>query len=843
MKFAQSKLTIAILTTLSTYTFANQSPEITTESPNDSSLKLNTIVIEALNNEIGKTIYSKENLQKTPNSSKNITDFLKVNPNVQFSQAQLSAGSQGEIKPSEISINGAQTFQNNFIVNGVSNNLLINPTDSTINQYNTFGTGSQAMAVNTDLLCELEVLDSNVSAEYGQFTGGVINAKTCAPQTEIGKIHGTVTYDYTESDWARFNAVSPLEEELFEEPTEAYQKEYTKQGLSANIYGKLSEKWGLNSYASQRQSIIPVMSGFESPKKVDQERNNTNLGSTFFYNPSETTKAKFGFDYGLLDSFGYSEGRRNSSSTIETETITLFSELEHRAGPTTLTHRLNFQNSDSSRESENNHGFIWHYAEGSKDWTDSKTVAEGAILGNLKQNQTALNYDLKAVFDNFKLGTTEHKVTAGAGYTHAEVGWKRASDVYLSNATANNLKNLANNTCLADDPLCDDTPTIQGWTGQYIAARTIYKAGQFAALQDRFNVFIEDSIQWNNQFTTRLGVRADYDSLSSNFNIAPRSSVSYKPFANDKLQFLAGWNRYYGQQTLGTELNDAIGTLQHKATRTNPQSEWEIAKSATSSGTRRSDLDTPFSDETVFGINTQIQNWDLSLKWVNRNFQDEISRTRTDIPKDGFKYSYEYSNDGHGEADIYSLTLKNREALKFAGTQHQFAFGFDYSDVFRSYTDFESAYKPADQEELISYDGKIMYWSDRPAQNFNQPWTARVNWDIAFDHAPVKISNFFSYKDSYSDMITVTNKADKFEYEGNLLDTYIASEIKPKFTWDMRTTYDWKISKDLNAIFGLTINNVTNRTNTYTTKSTIASKPRVMTEIGRQFIADVTFKF
>ena len=68
-------------------------------------------------------------------------------------------------------------------------------------------------------------------------------------------------------------------------------------------------------------------------------------------------------------------------------------------------------------------------------------------------------------------------------------------------------------------------------------------------------------------------------------------------------------------------------------------------------------------------------------------------------------------------------------------------------------------------------------------------------------------------------------------------------EIKPKFTWDMRTTYDWKISKDLNAIFGLTINNVTNRTNTYTTKSTIASKPRVMTEIGRQFIADVTFKF
>ncbi|WP_180077263.1 TonB-dependent siderophore receptor [Acinetobacter sp. YH12208] len=842
MRFAYSSLSLAILAALSTSSFAEES-SYQESVPNEATLKFNTIIVEAQQgNEVGKTVYSKKDLAKTPNSSKNITDFLKVNPNVQFSQSQLAAGSQGELKPSEISINGAQTFQNNFIVNGVSNNLLINPADGPSN-YNTFSTGSQAMAVNTDLLCDLEVLDSNVSAEYGQFTGGVVNAKTCAPQTEIRKIHGTVTYDYTESDWARFNAVSPLEEELFEEPTEAYQKEYTKQGLSANIYGKLSEQWGFNSYASKRKSIIPVMSGFDDPKKIDQERSNTNIGSTFFYNPSETVKAKFGFDYALLDSLNYAESRRNSASTLDTETTTMFSELEHHIGSVTLTHKLNFQSADNVRNSENNYGFIWHYAEGSKDWTDSKTVSEGTLFGQLEQNQTALNYDLKAAFDPFKIGTTQHKITAGTGYTHAEVDWKRASDVYMSNVSAVNMKNLANNTCLADDALCDATPTIQGWTGQYVAAGSLYKAGQFSAQQDRFNAFLEDNIQWNDQLSTRVGVRADYDSLSGNFNISPRSSVSYKPFANDKLQFLAGWNRYYGQQTLGTELNDGIGELMYKFSRENPQADWVTSATNSANATRRSDLDTPFSDETVLGINTQLHSWDLGLKWVNRKYQDEISRTHTDIPKDGFNFSYEYSNDGHGEADIYTLTLKNREALKFASTQHFIAFGFDYSDVFRSYTDYTDKFITADQDELVSYNGKIMHWSERPAQNFNQPWTARVNWDIAFDHAPVKLSNFFSYKDSYDDMITVTSKDDKVEYEGNLLDTYIASEIKPKFIWDMRTTYDWKLSKDLHAIFGLTINNVTNRTNTYTTKSTIASKPRVMTEIGRQFIADVTFKF
>lgn len=278
----------------------------------------------------------------------------------------------------------------------------------------------------------------------------------------------------------------------------------------------------------------------------------------------------------------------------------------------------------------------------------------------------------------------------------------------------------------------------------------------------------------------------------------------------------------------------------YKATRSNPETDWVESMTSSSTSTRRSELKTPFSDEIVFGINSQIKNWDLGLKWVNRKYQDEISRNPTDIPQDGFNFSYEYGNDGHGEADIYSLTLKNQEPFNIAGTQHLFALGFDYSEIFRSYIDYTSEYKDADQERLISYDGKIIKWADRPATNFNQPWTARISWDIAFDSAPIKVSNFFSYKDSYDDIIS----NGKIDYNDSKIDSYVASEIKPKFTWDMRTTYDINLGKDLKAILGLTINNVTNRVNTYVTgASSTSSTPRVMTEIGRQFIADVTFKF
>ena len=831
MRFSLSTLSIAMLSLSSTAVFSQESLQATTV--------LNTIVTEASAlDTVGKTVYSKEDLKKIPNTNKNITDFLKVNPNVQFGQATLAAGSQGELKPSEISINGAQTFQNNFIINGVSNNLLINPTTSGGNAYNTLSSGAQGIAINTDLLCELEVLDSNVSAAYGQFTGGVVSAKECEPETEIGKIHGSISYDFTDSAWARYNAITPLEEELFEEPDETNQSEYTKQGISATLYGKLSEKWGFNSSLSKRQSVIPVISGFETPKKIDQKRNNTNVGTTLFYTASEDLKAKFGFNYGLIDNLGYTSGRRNSKTTIETESYTIFSELEHRIGSTKLTHKLNFQSADNQRLAENSTGFIWHYAEGSKDWTNSSTVSEGTAIGDLQQKQSSYSYSIDGLVDAFKIANIQNTVRFGAGYSHTDVVWDRPREVMYANSGAS--KDLKNAQCLADDWLCDQNKTIQGWNGQYIESYNIYKPGHFTAQQDRFHVYAEDELELNN-LSTRFGVRGDYDSLNGKFNIAPRSSVSYKPFSNDKLQLLGGWNRYYGSKVLSTELNELMAQLNYKAKRADSQSEWVESFGSNSGSTRSSKLDTPYSDETSLAINSRISNIDIGLKWVHRLYKDEISRTYTSIPQDGMKFSYEYANDGHGKADIYTLSIKNHEALQLWNTKHHLSLAMDFSDIYRSYNDYTSNYNDTDQDRLISYAGKIMQWSERPAQNFNQPWTARVNWDIELEHLPIKFTNYLRYKDSYDDMIS-GGKVNNPQGTGTI-DSYIANEIKSKFNWDLRATYDQKLSKNLSVIYGLTVNNVTNRVNTYTTLSTAPTRPRVMTEIGRQFIADVSFKF
>lgn len=65
------------------------------------------------------------------------------------------------------------------------------------------GGGTQSFWIDSSLLQNVEVFDSNISAKYGNFTGGVINAELKAP--DLSKAGGKVFYRITRDDWASFN--------------------------------------------------------------------------------------------------------------------------------------------------------------------------------------------------------------------------------------------------------------------------------------------------------------------------------------------------------------------------------------------------------------------------------------------------------------------------------------------------------------------------------------------------------------------------------------------------------------------------------------------------------------
>ena len=65
--------------------------------------------------------------------------------------------------------------------------------------------------------------------------------------------------------------------------------------------------------------------------------------------------------------------------------------------------------------------------------------------------------------------------------------------------------------------------------------------------------------------------------------------------------------------------------------------------------------------------------------------------------------------------------------------------------------------------------------------------------------------------------------------------------------WDVSASYDFKVGRDDQLTLGLTINNLTNKHNKYTQnqdsmKSNLGSNG-VYSESGRQFVADISYKF
>lgn len=842
MRFTSSTLSTAILAILTGSTYAN-----TDSNSQEKQVALLPIVLEAQENlQLGKKVYTKEDLKKIPNSSKSITDFLKVNPNVQFSNDHLAASTQADLKPAEISIHGAQAFNNKFVVNGVSNSNILDPVGSGTAIYGALSGGSQGVAINTDLLCNLEVLDSNVSAKYGGFTGGVIQADTCAPNTEIGKIHGSVTYDYTESDWNRYHIKTDADKGLFQgESTQSNQKEYVRQGVSTNIYGKLSEVYAFDAYVSQRQSKVPVASGLPSPTEIEQKKLNTNIGATLYVDPNAQTKMKFGFTLGELEDNTYVDKRRNSHSTVQNESALIFADIEKQYTWGQLKQKLNFQQIDNNRESASDRGINWIYAAGSKDWANTEKVWEGAISADITLKQQSLNYELDTLFNRFDLGETKHQFSAGFAYHYDDVKWQRTKDFIthygVTSGPTQNLYDLNGQSCQVNDPLCDENSTVQFtnskvptvFNGQYFAGGNLYKAGKFEGTYQQASLYIEDAIRWNN-VSARLGVRADYDESNGNLNFAPRTRLHYQPFNTNSLTLTSGWNRYYNAPTYMTELRQSVTSLDFNIKRGDQNSEWiESPKTSWNTDTQKKDLKTPYADEFVLGLNSQFKNTNLGIKWVNRQYKDEISRNQIGT---GVNRYTVYDNSGYGENDTVTLEISTLQPLKFKGSHHDLGLAVNYTDSYRSTPDYTEVLIEEELQELISYDGKIIEFGDMPATNYNQPITARFSWDIGFDAIPVKISNFLSYKDTYKQVLEASS-ADKVVHNGVKIDTYTLQDVKPRFTWDMRTTYDWQISKDYSAIFGLTINNITNRNNLYVSGSKLYS------EIGRQFIADVTFKF
>lgn len=832
MNFARTYLSFAITSVLSASVYANINNNLADTHINNENIQLSPLVLKAteLKQDIGKMVYNKEEIEKSPNSTKNITNFLKVNPSVQFSNNSKNGLQQGEFTPSDISINGSMPYENKYLINGMSTNNNINPIGvAESNDPSKLMGTTQTVAVNTDLLCNITLLDSNISAEYGEFTGGVVSAETCKPQTEIGKIHGNVSYDYTSDAWSKINFQNTDDLEDFENSkSEKNQPNFTKQGLSTNLYGNLTDKLGFNAYGSYRHSSIPLKTNLNEPENFTQTRESLNGGIEFFYTPSDKTSLKVGAQFFENNGLYFKENVLNSKSTHVSDSKSIYFDLINKLDSVTIKQQLNFQSQNASREAADN-SYVWKTSS-DKNWSKTGSTQLEGNLGDLAQKENKIEYNINAEFTPIETGFLTHTFKIGTGLGHYEASSSRSKDTfsYASLNATNKYPGCISNGIVLDN--CDPS------TGQFFDKRKGYYAHNIRVEQNRWNVFAQDTIQYKNYVTTTLGARFDYDSLTGKNNIAPRTSFNYKPFENNALTLTTGWNRYYGLNSFSNELSDRLNQYQMDENRVSENGQWtnEWQKNGNFGAINfRSKLKSPYSDETVFAIQSQFSNTNLVLQWVGRDNKDQIKTIFT-IKDENFdkNNSYHYDNSGVSASDIYTISLNNIAPINIGKSSHRFNLALDYTITTRNFTDYTSS--SSNTPEVI-YDGEKISSDFIPASDFNTPWTARLSWDISFTQLPLNISNFFSYK-AASDAMKVKYKGFTDE-NGVKYDVYTPYESSASFNWDVRTTYTIVNSKNAQAILGLTINNITNKKNEYIDAG--VAKP----DIGRQFIADITFKF
>jgi hypothetical protein len=147
------------------------------------SVEVNTVTLIDLATSMIEAVVDSTTIRELPLNGRSWTDLATLQPGVLVveTQSPFNAGSNRGNRgfENEVTINGARPQQNNYRLDGIS-----------IEDFANGGAGSVLGGnVGVDAIQEFSVLTSNVSAEYGRTSGGVINAVT---RSGTNDIHGSV---------------------------------------------------------------------------------------------------------------------------------------------------------------------------------------------------------------------------------------------------------------------------------------------------------------------------------------------------------------------------------------------------------------------------------------------------------------------------------------------------------------------------------------------------------------------------------------------------------------------------------------------------------------------------
>lgn len=765
----------------------------------------------------------------------NITDLLKTLPAVQVSNSSNNGNQQGEIKPSKVTIHGASSYQNNFMLDGISFNNDIDPsnpsddlTESRINS------DEQGLYIDSRIIDNIKVYDKNIPVEYGGFTGGVIDVTSRRWKHSTG---GNIYYNTTRSAWNKIHTDKRVDFNTHHNTSDRpnrFQPHYKKEnfggwfetGISDNlgfVFSATHKESEISSYAYQGESIIldsdNQISAIEATGgHKDQKREINNASGKFSWYMTDNTYLDWSINYSNYKDYSFSSNVARSGGTTNHNGIGSTLQLTSQQDLGELELTGGYQELEDKRRSNQKY-FVAYYYYDFMDKDNNFEVKSGG-MGDLRTKQKNTNLKGKFTFTPFNWFDIMHQPKTGFEYTKTKASYIRNRDYFRYNYLDYNGM----------------------WGGWMINA---FKKGKYDADYQNYTLYADDTMTYH-RLTIQPGIRVDYDDFIKNYNIAPRVSATYDVFGTKQTNLIAGYNRYYGRTMMNYALYGAQnGGLYNCQGMCEPGDPIDENWSNNTDFEGLSNLSTPYSDEINLGIEQKVLDTLWRFEYVHRNGRDEVV-SKPKYPNSSVKT---FDNTGKSEHNSFAISVRNPEPWKLSVTENTLRASIIWEKN-RSNTPKTgyAHYDPAGRRinpNYVYYNGKVIKASKLPSTDFNLPLRLNIEFKTELPDYGLSLYNQFQWHGKRYQAVRYESKY-AFDKDKGQLASYDREDFGSTFRWDVKML--WQPNFVPGANISLEVNNLLDKHNvtdryTYGVDSNGKSIKLNSYDLGRQFWMQVGYDF
>ena len=600
----------------------------------------------------------------------NLNDVLGILPGVQFGESAYAANQVTNIKPSEVSISGAQGYQSGYQIDGVSNNSKLSTGNASVDRNTTQDVSghSQEAFVNVKILDQLEVYDSNIPAKYGQFSGGLVLATTqkATKETRYGFSYRQTADQYVE--YHHFYAPDFSGDETLDTAT------FSKKDFNAYLSMPLNDRSGL---VAQFQVLTSEESLNQLGNLRSQEQTNYNGLIKYHYEWDKNNEFVFRYLYAPYEGNYFDVNAINSNFDVDGGGQSFMTKWLANRSWGQMDTQFSWRQSQNSKRT-GSAWYVWANVPG-KDWGsyDGSTSSREGGYGDIDKTQDTFSFKQDFSIANVWQGFGHHDLAFGYELEYQQTVFDRLEDSIFYNGAVISPQINCNGyvtDCIEtsfkrpiedieaelgrpidlSDP--DDFKLYQDnlkSTGQYFQSRQVSPKARAEANIAYLSSYVEDEIDFDDIHFT-AGIRYDYNDFFKNHNIAPRLRASYEFI--DGYQVILGANRYYQADLAEYKLNQAKQPVHNevRSTLNNRPLHWQAALKQTGYLYEYNDTKTPYSDELVAAYRQPLLGGVVELKWVERTNKDSINRIKG--YNDAGQAILYAGNDGSSEYQRWSVS-------------------------------------------------------------------------------------------------------------------------------------------------------------------------------------------